>query len=243
MALKNKIDINKADQKTLESLSGIGPKVAQKIILHRKEQGTFTSIEEIQNVDGVTSKLYNQIKNYILINPPDQEKPSDSTSREKVYLFGPPSNLKGMINLENSSKETKKSFKLRFGKESSIRLEGRKSGELKLWANLEAGEQRRLPIDFSIHEFTPPGIYQTTIFIEDKTLDMIIDVAEHIDVYLQPGVLFIEAEPGAVVEKPIYVTNNSNIPLEFGSPGAIVIEDDFIECRAIRGTVHSLKKC
>ena len=44
------VNINTATQTELESLPGIGPSIALKIINYRKENGKFSSIEEIKNV-------------------------------------------------------------------------------------------------------------------------------------------------------------------------------------------------
>jgi competence protein ComEA len=61
------ININTADQATLETLSGIGPVTAQKIISFRKENGPFTSIEEIQKVKGIGPVTFEKIKDFITV--------------------------------------------------------------------------------------------------------------------------------------------------------------------------------
>lgn len=63
----NKININTATKDELETLPGIGPKTAQKIIDYRKENGPFKSIEEIMNVKGIKQKKFNKIKDLITI--------------------------------------------------------------------------------------------------------------------------------------------------------------------------------
>jgi len=50
------VDINKANQKELETLHGIGVKKAQKIIAFRKENGCFQSIEDLAKVKGIGPK-------------------------------------------------------------------------------------------------------------------------------------------------------------------------------------------
>lgn len=54
--VSEKININTASQAELETLSGIGPKKAQKIIAFREEQGSFKSIEDLKNVSGFGEK-------------------------------------------------------------------------------------------------------------------------------------------------------------------------------------------
>lgn len=60
-----KININKATQTELETLPGIGPSTALKIIEYRKENGKFKQIEDIKNVKGIGENKYNQIKSHI----------------------------------------------------------------------------------------------------------------------------------------------------------------------------------
>lgn len=61
------VNINTADQKTLESLSGIGPVYASRIIDYRNAHGGFKNIEEIQNVKGIGPKTFEKIKDKITV--------------------------------------------------------------------------------------------------------------------------------------------------------------------------------
>ena len=64
---QGKVNINTATQTELETLPGIGPSTAQKIISYRNEKGKFKSIEDIKNVSGIGESKYNRIKDYIMI--------------------------------------------------------------------------------------------------------------------------------------------------------------------------------
>lgn len=63
----NKININKATQTELETIPGIGPSTALKIINYRKENGKFLKIEDIKNVSGIGDAKFEKIKDYISI--------------------------------------------------------------------------------------------------------------------------------------------------------------------------------
>jgi competence protein ComEA len=64
------ININLASQAELESLPGIGPVIAQKIIAYREGTGPFTGIEEIQNVSGIGPKTFEKIADLITVTGP-----------------------------------------------------------------------------------------------------------------------------------------------------------------------------
>lgn len=70
---KAKIDINTATSQELESLPRIGPKIAQRIIEFRTQNGNFRKIEDIMKVKGIGQKLFEQIKDRIVVS---QEKPA-----------------------------------------------------------------------------------------------------------------------------------------------------------------------
>lgn len=63
----NKININKATQTELETIPGIGPSTALKIINYRQTNGKFLRIEDIKNVSGIGEAKFENIKNYISI--------------------------------------------------------------------------------------------------------------------------------------------------------------------------------
>ena len=61
------ININTATQEELDTLPGIGPAIAAKIIAYRKEKGKFNNKEEIKEVSGIGEAKYEKIKEYISI--------------------------------------------------------------------------------------------------------------------------------------------------------------------------------
>lgn len=61
------ININKATEKEFQTLPGIGPSLASKIIEYRNQNGKFGSIEDIKNVNGVGDSKYEKIKDLITV--------------------------------------------------------------------------------------------------------------------------------------------------------------------------------
>jgi competence protein ComEA len=61
------ININTATLEKLDSLPGIGPTTAQKIIDYRAQHGPFQQIEEIMNVSGIGPATFDRIKDLITV--------------------------------------------------------------------------------------------------------------------------------------------------------------------------------
>lgn len=61
------ININTASIEELDSLPGIGPAIASRIIAYREEKGKFTSIEQIKDVSGIGESKYQDIKDRICV--------------------------------------------------------------------------------------------------------------------------------------------------------------------------------
>ena len=56
------ISINRANASELDSLPGIGPALAQRIIDHREKTGGFSAISELQEVSGIGEKVFADIE-------------------------------------------------------------------------------------------------------------------------------------------------------------------------------------
>ena len=55
------VDLNSADLATLDTLPGVGPVLAQRIVDWRAEHGRFSSVDELGEVSGIGDKLLAQI--------------------------------------------------------------------------------------------------------------------------------------------------------------------------------------
>jgi competence protein ComEA len=61
------ININNATEKELAVLPGIGKKKAKAIITYRKENGKFSSVNDLKKVEGIGKKTLENIKEYITV--------------------------------------------------------------------------------------------------------------------------------------------------------------------------------
>lgn len=64
---RKKININTAKKEELQSISGIGPALAEKIVSYRNTNGKFKKVEDLKNVNGIGESKYRNIKDSICI--------------------------------------------------------------------------------------------------------------------------------------------------------------------------------
>ncbi|SFL31962.1 helix-hairpin-helix domain-containing protein [Pelosinus propionicus] len=62
----NKVNINHADKSELDTLPGVGPALAERIIEYRQTIGSFNSIDELKNVPGIGSSKFEKLKERII---------------------------------------------------------------------------------------------------------------------------------------------------------------------------------
>ena len=69
-----KVDLNRATQQDLETLPGIGPSLAQRILSARQEHGPFQRIEDLMNVQGIGEKNFLRIREHVTVGERKPDK-------------------------------------------------------------------------------------------------------------------------------------------------------------------------
>lgn len=61
------VNLNTATVEQLETLPGVGPVLAQRIIDYRDQHGPFTSVDQLRQVSGIGDAKFNDLKNRVTI--------------------------------------------------------------------------------------------------------------------------------------------------------------------------------
>ncbi len=61
------VDLNSATATQLDSLPGVGPVTAERILAWRTEHGSFRRVEELQEVEGIGPKTYADIAPHVRV--------------------------------------------------------------------------------------------------------------------------------------------------------------------------------
>ena len=63
----NRVSLNSATQSDFESLPGVGPVLANRILSWRTQHGMFTSIDDLQSVPGIGPKVFANLSSYVTL--------------------------------------------------------------------------------------------------------------------------------------------------------------------------------
>ncbi len=59
------VDINRADVASLQTLPGIGPTLAERIVSHRQAHGPFAERDQLMEVEGIGARRFEKLKPWI----------------------------------------------------------------------------------------------------------------------------------------------------------------------------------
>ncbi len=67
ISVARRININTASAAELELLPGVGPKLAQRIIDHRRQHGAFKTVDELDGVSGIGPRILERLRGMVTV--------------------------------------------------------------------------------------------------------------------------------------------------------------------------------
>ena len=66
-AAGGKLDLNRATLEQLDTLPGVGPVTAQRILDWRAAHGRFTAVEQLREVEGIGERRFGQLRGLVVV--------------------------------------------------------------------------------------------------------------------------------------------------------------------------------
>ena len=67
------IDLNTASSRLLETLPGVGPRTAERILEYRREHGGFERIEDLMDVRGIGERTFLRLRPLVTVGAPEPD--------------------------------------------------------------------------------------------------------------------------------------------------------------------------
>ena len=82
------VNLNTASAPELESLPGVGPALAARIVEYRQKNGAFKKIEDLMNVKGIGEKQFLKLKPRLSVGPAKPAAKPGGTPSERLVPTG-----------------------------------------------------------------------------------------------------------------------------------------------------------
>lgn len=163
---------------------------------------------------------------------------------EPIVLVGPPRSLLGEFHLHNPTDEKV------IVREPRLRAvatpegaDARRAALLQQPSRLmrrivmRPGRSRHVPLSLSLHPHTPPGTYHAALDINGRQRAVVMHVTEEVSLTFAPEELVLPNRAGEAIEKRVVFRNEGNVPVSVRSIGAVVLDEELVHCRALRGAL------
>lgn len=105
---------------------------------------------------------------------------------------------------------------------------------------MRPGQSRPIPVALALDPRTPPGTYNAELEIHGQQRSVVIHVIEDVALTIAPGEIVLPNRPGEKVEKRVVFTNDGNVPVSVRSLGTVVLDEELVHCRALRGALSDV---
>lgn len=170
-------------------------------------------------------------------------------AEEPLVLAGPPRAVRGEFRLQNPTAEkmTVREAVFRGGTMTGRRAKQHadiaalpESGLVMRRVVMRPGQSRPVPVALELDPRTPPGTYQAELTVNEQRRNVVIHVTEDVALQIAPNELVLTNRPGEKVKKTVVFTNVGNVPVHIRSLGTVVLDEELVHCRALRGALSDV---
>lgn len=164
---------------------------------------------------------------------------------QPLILAGPPRAVRGEFRVRNA---TDRKVVVRQPRVTAATATGRPKGDASMTAIsgdalalrrivVRAGQSRPVAVDLALDPRTPPGTYHAALDVDGEQRPVVMHVTEDVALTMAPSEIVLDGRPGEKVQRRVVITNDGNVPLAVNTIGAVVLDEDLVHCRALRGAL------
>jgi hypothetical protein len=101
-------------------------------------------------------------------------------------------------------------------------------------------QSRPIPVALALDPRTPPGTYHAELVVNDERRSVVLHVTEDISLVIAPEEILLTNHPGEKVKKRVVFTNPGNVSIPVRNLGTVVLDEELVHCRALRGALSDV---
>jgi hypothetical protein len=166
-----------------------------------------------------------------------------------LVLAGPPRAVRGEFRVQNATEEK---LSVRDAVLRSAPLTGRakkhqaatsllpESGIALRRILVRPGQSRPVPVALELDPRTPPGTYHAELMVNDQRRAVVVHVTEDVSLELSPETIVLPNKAGETFTRTVVFTNNGNVDISIRALGTVVLDEELVHCRALRGALSDV---
>lgn len=111
--------------------------------------------------------------------------------------------------------------------------------EIPVMQTIPAGGSISLPLQLKLSRQTPPGEHTITLMLGDEERQMVVHVAENMQLRVEPAMVRLVGAAKAKLSKTLVVTNLGNVSAAIDRLGAVILEEDGGMCRSVQASLRA----
>lgn len=164
-------------------------------------------------------------------------------AEQPLVLVGPPRGVRGEFRLQNPTDRKVIVHEPRVRPATAQRAAATAVlGEVPMVMRriiMRPGQSRPIPVALALDPRTPPGTYDAELEIHGQLRTVVMHVLEEVSLAIAPQGLVLPNHPGKV-RKTVVFTNHGNVPIPVRSLGTVVLDEELVHCRALRGALSDV---